>query len=81
MTWQLVLQILEVIDIDLAKADKLMSQLPPGEALHQECLSDSELKLQILSHAPNVENCLRSLRELFLRKDKQMKDLLERFSS
>lgn len=76
MTWKLVLQIIDALENNLQLADQLMQQLPPGEALHQECLSDIELKQQILSHAPNVDNCLRSLRELFLRKDKQMKDIL-----
>lgn len=77
LSWKIVLEILEYIDSDINKADELMSQLPPGEPWNQEALTDQELKQQILSHAPNVEAATRSVKELFLRKDRQLKDLIK----
>jgi len=76
MTWRTVIETVDALDKnDIKRADQLMKNFPPGESLNQP-ITDSELKHQILSHAPNVEDCLRSLRELYLRKDKQIRDLV-----
>lgn len=68
LKWKQVLEFLVDVDQNLQKAGDFVKLLP-SESLEQP-LSNEELKQQILSHAPNVENAARSIKELYLRKVK-----------
>lgn len=67
MTWQQLLDLLNLIETDITKTKPLMAKLPPGEPMNQVHLSKEELKQQILGFAPDVQEAARFVREYYLR--------------